>query len=95
MKARNIAAMLFTAVLVRRRRWCVVLGIPAGFLVAAVSDRVEADTGYRIRVTGHTELDRLARVAFVARDITVRALAMDDPADPFTARQSRRISPVP
>ncbi len=93
MKARNIAAMLFIALLVAVAL-VVALGIPAGFLVAAVSDRIEADTGYRIRVTGHSKLIVWPALAFVARDIAVRGVGDVHPADPFTA-QSLRISLVP
>ncbi len=93
MKARNIAAMLFIALLVAVAL-VVALGIPAGFLVAAVSDRIEADTGYRIRVTGHSKLTVWPALAFVARDIAVRGVGDVHPADPFTA-QSLQISLVP
>src|SRR5262249_17792859 len=85
MTARKIAAIVFIAVLVAVAL-VFALGIPAGFLIAAVSDRVEANTGYRLRVAGHSKLTFWPAVTFLARDIKVRNARDAGSSDQFTAQ---------
>lgn len=47
------------------------LGIPANFLVASLQTRVEAATGYRLRIDGPTSISVLPRLAVSVRQVTL------------------------
>jgi AsmA protein len=84
MKARKIAAIGLLVVLVAGALAAVV-GVPAGLLVGAVSNRLEAATGYRLDAS-EAKLTLWPQLTFVAQK--VRVSRADDAAliDRFTAQ---------
>jgi AsmA protein len=91
MKALKITALCIAALLVAGAL-AFVLGIPAGFLVKPINDRMEAATGYRLRVDGRTRLSFWPTVTLAARDVYVSREG--DPARRFSA-QNVQISLAP
>ena len=90
MKARTITAVGLVIVLVAGSL-ALILGIPAGLLVGAISNRLEAAVGYRLDVPGGTTLTFWPQLTFVARDVRVSRPGDTGSIDRFTA-QSLRLS---
>lgn len=90
MKARTITAIGLVIVLVAGSL-ALILGIPAGLLVGAVSNRLEAAVGYRLDVPGGATLTFWPQLTFLARDVRVSRPGDTGSIDRFTA-QSLRLS---
>jgi AsmA protein len=91
MKALKITALCIAALLVAGAL-AFALGIPVGFLVKPINDRIEASSGYRLRVDGQTWLSFWPTVTLAARDVNVSREG--DPARRFSA-QNVQISVAP
>jgi AsmA protein len=90
MKARTITAVGLVIVLVAGSL-ALILGIPAGLLVGAISNRLEAAVGYRLDVPGGATLTFWQQLTLVARDVRVSRPGDTGSIDRFTA-QSLRLS---
>lgn len=79
----GIGAVLVTALL------ALVLGVPAGLLVGALQNRVEADTGYRMRIGGNSTLAFWPSPTLTVRDIGLFDANDADPLGKLTAESMR------
>jgi AsmA protein len=68
------------------------LGVPAGFLMKPISNRVEAATGYRLRVAGDTRLTFWPVLTLSMHDVSV---GRDGDADNGFSAQSVQVSLAP
>ena len=58
MKALKVAAIALLAVIAAGVA-ALFVGVPAGFLLTPIQERIEADTGYELKVAGATKLTYL------------------------------------
>ncbi|MGB6177594.1 MAG: AsmA family protein [Methylocella sp.] len=79
----GIGAVLVTALL------ALVLGVPAGLLVGALQNRVEADTGYRLRIGGNSTVAFWPSPTLTVRDIGLFDANDADPRGKLTAESMR------
>jgi AsmA protein len=84
MRARKIAAIGLIVVLVARALAAVV-GVPAGLLVGAVSNRLEAATGYRLDAS-EAKLTLWPQLTFVAQNVRVSRAGDAALIDRFTTQ---------
>jgi AsmA protein len=66
-----------------------VLGVPAGLVVGALQNRVEADTGYRLRIAGNSTLAFWPTPALTVRDISLFDANDADPRGKLSAESMR------
>jgi AsmA protein len=66
-----------------------VLGVPAGFVAGALQNRIEADTGYRLRIAGNSTVALLPSPALTVRDISLFDANDADPLGKLTAESMR------
>ncbi|HUB63830.1 MAG TPA: AsmA family protein [Methylocella sp.] len=67
----------------------VMVGVPAGFVVGALQNRVEAETGYRLRVAGPSTVALWPSPALTVRDMTLLDPKGADPLGTLTAASMR------
>jgi AsmA protein len=79
----GIVVVLVTALL------ALVLGVPAGLVVGALQNRVEADTGYRLRIVGNSTLAFWPSPTLTVRDISLFDANGADPLGKLTAESMR------
>jgi AsmA protein len=79
----GIVVVLVTAVL------ALVLGVPAGLVVGALQNRVEAGTGYRLRIVGNSTLAFWPAPTLTVRDISLFDANDADPLGKLTAESMR------
>jgi AsmA protein len=75
MKALKIAGGVIAAIVVGAIALLVV-GMPAGFLTSAIQQRVERETGYRLRITGSTKLG-----IWPSLNVTMSSVMLEGPND--------------
>jgi hypothetical protein len=67
----------------------IMLGVPAGFVAGALQNRVEADTGYRLRIGGNSTVALWPSPALIVRDISLFDANDADPLGKLTAERMR------
>jgi AsmA protein len=90
MKALKVAAVTLLAV-IAAGAVLMFVGIPAGFLLKPIQDRIAAGTGYQIKVSGPATLKILPAPTIVLSGISLRDLA-STAAEPVIAAQTIRAS---
>jgi AsmA protein len=90
MKALKVAAVTLLAV-IAAGIVLMFVGIPAGFLLTPILDRVATDTGYQIKISGPATLKILPSPTVVLNGVSLRDLA-STAAEPVVAAQSIRAS---
>ncbi|MDQ6867762.1 MAG: AsmA family protein [Pseudomonadota bacterium] len=88
MKTLKIAAIGIGVVLVTALL-ALVLGVPAGLVVGALQNRVEADTGYRLRIVGNSTVAFWPSLTLTVRDITLFDANDADSLGKLTAESMR------
>ena len=88
MKTLKIATIGIVVVLVAALL-ALVLGVPAGLVVGALQNRVEADTGYRLRIVGNSTLAFWPAPTLTVRDISLFGANDADPLGELTAESMR------
>src|ERR1700680_4273673 len=72
MKALKIAGGAIAAIIVVLAL-LLIIGIPSGFLTAAIQARVERETGYRLTIAGSTRIGGWPRFNATRTDVTLEA----------------------
>src|SRR5262245_5945878 len=88
MKALKIAAICLVVIFVAGAL-VFALGVPVGFLMKPIGDRVEAATGYRLRAAGDTRLTFWPVLTLSSRDVSIDR---DGEPDSGFSAQSIRVS---
>ncbi len=88
MKTLKIAAIGIVVVLVTALL-ALVVGVPAGFLVGPLQNRVEADTGYRLRIVGNSTVAFWPSPTLTVRDVSLFDANDADPLGKLTAESMR------
>jgi AsmA protein len=88
MKTLKIATIGIVVVLVAALL-ALVMGVPAGLMVGALQNRVEADTGYRLRIVGNSTVAFWPSPTLTVRDISLFDANDADPLGNLTAESMR------
>ncbi|MCI0599939.1 MAG: AsmA family protein, partial [Beijerinckiaceae bacterium] len=88
MRTLKVAAIVFTAVLAAALL-ALMLGLPAGLIAGALQSRVEADTGYRLRIEGNSTMALWPSPALTIHDISLSDASGADQPDKLTAESIR------
>jgi uncharacterized protein involved in outer membrane biogenesis len=91
MKALKIAAICLVVIFVAGAL-VFALGVPVGFLMKPIGDRVEAATGYRLRAAGDTRLTFWPVLTLSSRDVSIDR---DGEPDSGFSAQSIQVSLTP
>src|SRR5258705_2154331 len=81
MRALKIAGAATSAVIVVLAL-VLIIGIPSGFLTAEIQARVERETGYRLTVSGGTQIGLWPKLNLTLTDVT-----LENPKNPETSNR--------